>query len=48
MPLPVQRSCGVTIGTDYPEPIVDHAAQRQRALALYATVRGNTEHTDSD
>jgi len=48
MPLPVQRSCGVIIGTDYPAPIVDHATQRVRALALYATVRGQTEHKNLD
>lgn len=48
MPLPVQRSCGVIIGTDYPTPIVDHATQRVRALALYATVRGQTEHKNLD
>ena len=47
MPLPVQHSCGVIIGTDYPAPIVDHATQRVRALALYATVRGQTEHKTS-
>jgi len=27
---------GVTLGEDYPFPIVDHAEQRERALALYA------------
>ena len=48
MPLPVQHSCGVIIGTDYPAPIVDHATQRVRALALYATVRGQTEHKNLD
>ncbi|OIQ82158.1 deoxyribodipyrimidine photo-lyase [mine drainage metagenome] len=30
-----QRALGLIIGEDYPEPIVDHAAQRERALALY-------------
>jgi deoxyribodipyrimidine photo-lyase len=30
-----QRSSGCVIGQDYPEPIVDHAAMRKRALALY-------------
>ena len=48
MPMPVQHSCGVTIGTDYPAPIVDHAVQRQRALALYATVRGQTDLKNLD
>ena len=27
---------GVTLGKDYPFPIVDHAEQRERALAMYA------------
>jgi deoxyribodipyrimidine photo-lyase len=48
MPLPVQRISGVIIGTGYPAPIVDHATQRVRALALYATVRGQTEHKNLD
>jgi deoxyribodipyrimidine photo-lyase len=29
------------LGRDYPEPIVDHAQARERALALYAPVLGN-------
>ena len=29
-------AAGVTLGTDYPAPIVDHAAARARALAVYA------------
>jgi deoxyribodipyrimidine photo-lyase len=33
-------SAGVVLGTDYPEPIVDHQASRQRALAAYAKTRG--------
>ncbi len=32
-----QSACGVLIGRDYPAPIVDHARQRERALALYKT-----------
>ena len=31
-----QRSAGCVIGRDYPAPIVDHAHERRRALALYA------------
>ena len=31
---------GVTIGRDYPAPIVDHELARQRTLERYATVRG--------
>jgi deoxyribodipyrimidine photo-lyase len=34
-----QRECGVRIGHDYPAPIVDHATQRQRALAMYGKVK---------
>ena len=30
------RSAGVILGKTYPEPIVDHAAARRRALAAYA------------
>ena len=35
MPLDVQSACGVRIGRDYPSPIVEHAAARERALAAY-------------
>jgi deoxyribodipyrimidine photo-lyase len=31
-----QRAAGCVIGRDYPAPIVDHAHERRRALALYA------------
>lgn len=31
-----QQACGVTIGKDYPNPIVDHNFARQRVLAAYA------------
>jgi deoxyribodipyrimidine photo-lyase len=30
-----QQEIGMVIGRDYPAPIVDHAAMRQKALALY-------------
>lgn len=33
-----QQRAGCRIGSDYPAPIVDHAAQRVRALALYKAV----------
>ena len=36
-PLDLQVA-GVTLGSDYPSPIVDHAAARVRALAAYAEV----------
>jgi deoxyribodipyrimidine photo-lyase len=35
MPADLQRQVGCVIGVDYPEPIVDHAAARLRALARY-------------
>lgn len=31
---------GVELGKDYPHPIVDHGAQRERAIALLATSKG--------
>ena len=32
-------SAGITLGKTYPEPIIDHKAGRERALAAYAKVR---------
>jgi deoxyribodipyrimidine photo-lyase len=32
-------SCGLVLGRDYPEPIVDHAQARQRTLERYAVVK---------
>jgi deoxyribodipyrimidine photo-lyase len=37
-----QQSIGVIIGKDYPEPVVDHAAQRALALDLYKNKRSNS------
>jgi deoxyribodipyrimidine photo-lyase len=34
------EALGFRLGRDYPEPIVEHAAARQRALAMYAPVLG--------
>jgi deoxyribodipyrimidine photo-lyase len=35
---PIERAAaGVTLGIDYPAPIVDHAAARLRALAALET-----------
>jgi len=34
-----QREAGCVIGTDYPPPVVDHAAARARTLARYAVVK---------
>ena len=35
MPEDEQRAAGCVIGEDYPEPIVDHAEARRRALERY-------------
>ena len=35
-----QGAAGVRIGQDYPAPVVDHAAARERTLARFAVVRG--------
>ncbi len=35
----VLAEAGVVLGEDYPHPIVDHAAQREAALAMYRAVR---------
>jgi len=34
-----QSACGCIVGRDYPAPIVEHAVQRERALALFKSVR---------
>ncbi len=39
MPLAEQQRCGVRLGADYPLPVVEHAAARQRALAAYARTK---------
>ena len=33
-----QAACGVTIGRDYPAPVVDHALARNRTLARFKAV----------
>jgi deoxyribodipyrimidine photo-lyase len=35
-----QRAAGCEIGRDYPAPIVDHAAERRRALERYGRLSG--------
>ena len=35
----IRLAAGVRLGTDYPAPVVDHAAARQRALDAYASLR---------
>jgi deoxyribodipyrimidine photo-lyase len=39
VPPEIQRAKGVVIGRDYPAPIVDHAAARDAALALFRAPR---------
>ena len=34
-----QQAAGCVIGRDYPAPVVDHAAQREKALVLYGRAR---------
>jgi deoxyribodipyrimidine photo-lyase len=36
----LQRECGCVIGRDYPAPVVDHAVQRPKALALWGLASG--------
>ncbi len=39
MPQEVQEDAGCIIGEDYPEPIVDHAAERERAIERFEQAR---------
>jgi deoxyribodipyrimidine photo-lyase len=39
MPPPVAREAGFRFGIDYPEPIVDHALARDRALRAFSALR---------
>jgi deoxyribodipyrimidine photo-lyase len=39
MPPLEQQAAGCVVGRDYPAPVVDHAAQRVRALALFKSAR---------
>ena len=36
-----QAAAGCRIGADYPEPLVDHAAERERAMERYRAARGS-------
>jgi deoxyribodipyrimidine photo-lyase len=38
-PAPILRTAGVTLGVDYPSPIVDHDSARHRALQAYGSLR---------
>jgi len=39
-PADVRRAAGVVIGSDYPKPVIDHKAGRDRALAAFAQIKG--------
>jgi deoxyribodipyrimidine photo-lyase len=39
MPQLEQQAAGCVVGRDYPAPVVEHAAQRVKALALFKSVR---------
>jgi len=43
MPLDIQKESRCIMGTDYPPPIVDHRAARQRTLAAYRAARAQTD-----
>jgi len=43
MPAQRQTAINTVIGRDYPQPIVDHAAQRERALSLYKAAQPATD-----
>ncbi|MBT9370112.1 deoxyribodipyrimidine photo-lyase [Rhizobium sp. CSW-27] len=45
-PLDVLRKAGVTLGSTYPRPIVEHGPARDRALATYAHVTGRSADPD--
>lgn len=38
------EACGFKLGIDYPAPVVEHAAARERTLARFKTVRAMEEH----
>ena len=42
---PEQEAAGVLIGRDYPAPVIDHAAARERTLARFAAVKGDRENS---
>ena len=44
-PASLLAEAGVTLGRDYPLPIVDHAERRERALAMYARVKSDRAAT---
>jgi deoxyribodipyrimidine photo-lyase len=45
-PADVLASAGLSIGRDYPRPIVDHADARDRALAALKSIAHQTDGVD--
>lgn len=43
-PAPILKQAGVALGTDYPQPLVDHRAARDRAIQAFARIKGG--HAD--
>jgi deoxyribodipyrimidine photo-lyase len=43
-----QRALGLEIGRDYPQPVVDHAAQRERVLAMYKSASNQVVAANSE
>jgi deoxyribodipyrimidine photo-lyase len=43
MPAAVQEECGVVIGRDYPEPIVDHGEARREAMERYRAAAASSD-----
>lgn len=41
-----QEAVGCVLGRDYPAPVVDHAVQRERALALYRRTEKGASHAN--
>ena len=42
-PADTLRTAGITLGRDYPAPIVEHAAARRRALDAWKRLSGKGE-----
>ena len=41
MPEDVQKACGCRIGSDYPAPVIEHKAGRERALEALQSIKDN-------
>ena len=38
------KAAGVALGADYPRPVVEHGAARERALAAFAASKSISDH----